>query len=388
MSRARVPGFDLARFLRDHRRLLACRAGWHRAPAWLRPLVGALGAALFLGLELVHRLAFLIDDLLFPGWRDQPVEAPVFIVGVPRSGTTWLHRLLSRDETRFTSMSLAEILYAPAVCQKLVGYGLRALDRALGSPVERLLRRLGDRWDDPFADIHEVDMLEPEEDEMLLLHLWASFHQTLFFPWADEHRDFVEFDARLPPARRAEIMGFYRDMVKKHLYATGRPVRFLSKNPAFSGKLESLAEVFPDAALVITVRSPDAVVPSAASLLARIAEVASLPAADRPGAAERLLATLEHFYHRPLDLGPRLFPGRCLEVRYEALRQDLPGTIAAIDAILGIEPGAAFRAAVEAEASRARGYSSRHEYRLEDFGLTAEGLRTRLASVYARLGYP
>ena len=52
-----------------------------------------------------HALCFFLDGLLFPGLRKVKVEAPIFMVGHARSGTTLTHRLMSRDAARAGSPS-------------------------------------------------------------------------------------------------------------------------------------------------------------------------------------------------------------------------------------------------------------------------------------------
>jgi hypothetical protein len=51
----------------------------------------------FLLLQLCHWVGFAADEILFRGYRKVQIRDPVFVVGVPRSGTTFLHRLLARD---------------------------------------------------------------------------------------------------------------------------------------------------------------------------------------------------------------------------------------------------------------------------------------------------
>lgn len=54
--------------------------------------------AVFVPMQLINWFFFLLDDILFAGYRSVEVKEPVFIVGVPRSGSTHLLRVLARDE--------------------------------------------------------------------------------------------------------------------------------------------------------------------------------------------------------------------------------------------------------------------------------------------------
>ena len=53
-------------------------------------------AGLYCLAEITAWIGFLLDSIFFSGYRDQPVRKPVFIIGPPRSGTTFLQRLLAR----------------------------------------------------------------------------------------------------------------------------------------------------------------------------------------------------------------------------------------------------------------------------------------------------
>jgi omega-hydroxy-beta-dihydromenaquinone-9 sulfotransferase len=75
------------------------------------------------------------------------------------------------------------------------------------------------------------------------------------------------FDESLPPEERQRIMGFYRSCVQRHLYVDGGKRHFVSKNPAFSGKIETLAEFFPDARILYLARNPLDMLPSTISWL-------------------------------------------------------------------------------------------------------------------------
>ena len=96
----------------------------------------------FLGLTLlsiVNMIMLALDVLFFPRLRDTKVEAPVFIVGNGRSGTTHIHRILSADGDRFSFFKTWELLL-PAVAQHRLVAALDAFDRkVLGGWVRRRL---------------------------------------------------------------------------------------------------------------------------------------------------------------------------------------------------------------------------------------------------------
>ena len=76
----------------------------------------------------------------------------------------------------------------------------------------------------------------------------------------------VNFDKSLPEDARKEIMKYYRDCIKRHCY--GRKTWdkiFLSKNPAFTLRLQSLKIVLPGMKVICVLRNPTHSVPSMVS---------------------------------------------------------------------------------------------------------------------------
>jgi hypothetical protein len=69
---------------------------------------------LFPLLETANGLGLLLDDVFYARYKKERVRKPVFIVGNPRSGTTFLHRLMAKDRRNFVTMRFWEILLAPS----------------------------------------------------------------------------------------------------------------------------------------------------------------------------------------------------------------------------------------------------------------------------------
>ena len=83
-------------------------AGWQATPRRLMLLLPAW--CLFGVLNTLHWIGFVLDEVFFRGYRDVTVQRPIHVVGVPRSGTTHLHRILAHDRA-FTSFTLIECVF-------------------------------------------------------------------------------------------------------------------------------------------------------------------------------------------------------------------------------------------------------------------------------------
>lgn len=338
-------------------------------------------------LNLVHRLCWRLDDILFPGYRSLGIERPLFIVGVQRSGTTFLHRLLADDRETFTAIRTWEIVLAPSILQKRLLQLVDRLDTFLGQPLLRLYGWLKERYPDPLAGIHEVDLFKPEEDEYLHTWCFASLFLAELFPYPDMVAQYARFDDEIPGPERKALMEFYRGCVQRHMYVFGNGRRFLSKNPAFCGKLESIDRAFPDATLVVTVRSPLETVPSYLSLLAAMHKSVEGPRPDPQASVEGSLGMLDHFNQRPLELADHLFRGRSLVVPYPRLMAELEAVVGEIYVKAGLDQPPAFAARLRNEAAASRGYRSPHRYSLAPFGLTRKVIVSRYRAVFDRFRF-
>lgn len=355
------------------RALLAPQDGPPHSPRRLLAL--ALVLPVFTLLQLLHWVAFRIDDVLFPGYRDVEVREPLFVVGLPRSGTTFLHRTLALDEARFTTLRLWELLVAPAVVERKLALGLLALDRTVGRPLARLLGWVERRILGFMEDVHPTSLTHPEEDYFFLLPAFGAFILILAFP---EHPRLARLSrpgADGDTLRRA-LVEFYHGCLQRHLYVVGHERRILSKNPSFSSFVETLSHRFPTARFVACVRDPREAVGSQLSSLEEGARFFGWSVAE-PAARDRIVETLVHYGDHLAATLPRLDEDRWAWCPLERLGPDLENEVTRIYRRLGWEPTAAFRAALREAGRESRRYRSHHVHRLEDYGLRGDPLLAR-----------
>ena len=344
-------------------------------------------AVLYFAAEILNWLCFLLDSILFRGSREQIIREPVFIVGVPRSGTTFLHRLLARDEDQFTSMKFWEILFAPSIIQKKFYKTIGALDALCGSPLHRLVRALEKRSVKNLAKIHPISLFEAEEDGIILLHIFSSAFLGFVLPFLDDLWPYIFLDLEMKDsAQRAKIMGFYRRCVQNHLYVFGKEKRFLSKNPLFSTMVGSLNETFSDAKFICMVRTPFETVPSAISLLTFYFNTFLSPIEPCPFLGQQL-EMLSRYYRYPLARLAEMSPGQQRVITYQAMVTHPAQTVRDIYSSFGFAMSPAYTAIIQREEEKARSYRSKHEYSLEKFGLTREQVVTRYEDIFDRFGF-
>ncbi len=255
--------FDIAAFIRYNFRAFFKTKGKHYRLTSKRMLVLFIWLILYIPAQVINRISFLLDDLFFPRYRQQEVKQPIFIIGNPRSGTTFLHRLMYKDTDSFTAFAVWELMFAPSITQRKLIWAIQKAWRWFGNPAgevtgtinERLKHRQGN-------SAHSVKINDAEEDEHILIHSWTSESLWSIYPFRDEMLPYFFFDRDIPPAKQRKIMAFYKSMIQRHIYAHGGNKILLSKNPSHSAKLAALSATFPDAHFINLVRTPFEAMPS------------------------------------------------------------------------------------------------------------------------------
>ena len=332
-----------------------------------------------------HAICFFLDGILFPGlWRVE-VRRPVFVVGHARSGTTLVHRLLSQDQGRFSTLLLYE-MYFPSLLQKKVIRGVAALDqRFFGGWIEARVRAWEDKHYAAVRKVHAMGLTEAEEDDIVLYYSMASGFWITKMPYMGD-LDFYYVD-EWPERKRRRLMRFYRDCIRRQLYLNGTDKVHLSKNPTFAGRVNALLETFPDARIVTTMRNPQETIPS----LLKLVQSGWRRLGWEDARMERCLRVLAdqsfHTYQHPLAVMEAHPDTPSAVVDYREATTDAASAIRRLYDDLGMEMTPEYEAFLEAQGKRERGHRSGHTYSLEEFGLEPDEIRTQLAPLFERFGW-
>jgi len=346
-----------------------------------------LGATLFilavLILWLVVNTSRLLDHVLFGAFRTTPVSAPIYIMANPRSGTTFLHRLICLDE-QFVNFKLWHTILPSVLLYRLVGL-LATLDRLVGSPLGWLIGRFNHLLFQGWEGIHAAGMERTEEDEMLFVYMNLTPAAVLWFPFFREVPEF-SFPDRLTPFWQRWVVSAYLGTLKRHLFAVGNGRTLVAKNVLAAGRIHTLLKAVPDLRIVYLVRHPYEAIPSALSMFTT---TWPLLAPDTPmiGLETRGIADLLFDYYTiMLELQQELSAERMISVSYEDLIQSPRTVIEKIYAQFGLTISPQFSAALTAETARSQRYVSSHDYHLEQYGLSEDYIYNNLKPIFAAYG--
>ncbi len=335
--------------------------------------------ALFLGFLAVVAVARALDHLFFPGFKRQPVKEPVFIIAPPRSGTTLVQNLFSLDEERFVHLKMYQTIF-PAVtfqrCFDAVGW----VDRVCGRVFSRTIGWCEKKWFGGWDDMHKMRLNQPEEDDALFLYAFESEAIFMLFPFVKPLWE-AGFPDALPPQHRRRLMRYYRSCLQRHLYGNGPRRTLLSKATQSSGTVESLLEEFPDAKFITILRHPYRSVASHVSLFVPVWQAHSPDIAkDGPVAKDYAQLAVEWYKHL-FQFRTKVDPARYHCIDYRDLVKNPRQAIEQVYARFGWEMSAPMRAKLD-EATRRQGeFKSKHEYSLEEFGLSKEWIQAELGEI-------
>ena len=342
--------------------------------------------AIYLPAQLMIWAGLYLDELFFPRYHEIKIKEPVFIIGNPRSGTTFLQRLLARDTTQFLSMRTWEIFGSPSITTRRLIRRVVKIGRAVGVPITRRIRRIERLWKED-DKIHRLKLRSPEEDEYLFIHNFSTLKIWSFAAMVDEAEPYIYYDEKIPEDDKNRIMGFYESCLRRHYFYHGQYQKhYLSKNPNFSPAIKSLLNKFPDAKFIYLIRNPLEAVPSHISLKEREWKMLGSPL-YKYSCKDFILESSEHWYNYSLEALRDLPEEQSVIVKFEDLITDAEKTVLNIYHRLGFPVMPDFQEILESETIRARNHQSKHQYSLAEMGIDMEEMKGRFGKVMQDFDY-
>lgn len=326
---------------------------------------GRLQARMQLGGLLSTRLRFVELWKRHPQLLRRGCARPIFVVGMPRTGTTFLQRLIAQDPG-LRHMPLWESM-APLPKGDPMAPATTPDPRiAEAEMAMKAIHYLSPRM----VAMHEMGPTEPDEE----IWLMAVDFATMLFEAQGYSPSYGEWYQATDQTWAYQSL---RSMLQT-LDAFRPAERWILKSPQHLSQLGPLFSTFPDATVVQTHRDPVAVVASFGNMVSYGARNnTSLP--DPPKLARYWEQRIEGMLKSSID---DRTPGdpRIIDVHFDALMRDPIGEVKKIYAVAGRVLGPEAEAAmVRYLADNPRGKHGAHRYRLSDVGLDEAEVRKRFA---------
>jgi hypothetical protein len=328
----------------------------------------------------MHWIGFLIDECVFRNYRKVEVKAPLFISGIPRSGTTFVHRTLAQDSNTFTTFTTWQAVLAPSIFERKCVHGLSVLNQKLGGVLGVLLHSALSPFTSGMDDIHRIDLAAPEEDYLCLLSAGGCFILSLAFPEALELQQTGTF-AQLPKKRQDALLDYYHRCLQKHLYLAPPGIRFLSKNASFASWIPALLKRYPDAQTILCVREPHSGLRSQLSSLAPARQLFGTDPSGKQTAA-RFTVLFKNNLQTLADCIEQTPPGRCALIDQDDLKNAPGGMLRASLTRLSIPISERLDQALQALKPK---HTSQHSYDPTAHSVDDDAIEYRLRPIYIQL---
>lgn len=326
---------------------------------------------------LVNRLRTEAYIEAFPEILDEEIREPVVIVGLPRTGTTMLHRTISSDPNNYCLYWWESRNPAP--------FEAPGEELAKGEPDPRIADAEAEvammlEGAPDLMVMHPLEARAPDEEIMLLEH---SFHSTNpeafvnvaeFGAWQDEQ------DQTSAYVYLERLLKFLQWQKKRR---GEQASRWVLKTPHHLGFMDLLFKTFPDARVIQTHRDPAHTIPSLASLIDAIRQMGS-DVSDSKVTGQQWSGRMSRALTLCMEVREH-HAERFIDVSFSDLLQEPLKEIGRIYEFIGWDLDASAIEAMEKWAvDNARDKREAHRYTLEQFGLNEAGIHRDFAEYRRR----
>jgi Sulfotransferase family len=293
-----------------------------------------------------------------PEHRDVPIERPVFLMGLPRTGTTALHRYLHADPT------------TQGLEMWLTQYPQPRPPRETweSDPIFTAMQQAftAHHVESPeFMGIHYMDATTVEE-------CWRLLRQT---GKSNSYESLANLPRYTDWLRRQDWTDAYaRHKQNLQLVGLNDPEkRWILKNPSHMTALDALMAVYPDALIIYTHRDPVTCIASSASLSAETT-VGHSDTYVGGVIGHTQLDLWSRSFHAFWDARPAYDQAQFADVAFTDLRADPIGVTRGIYEQFGLDWTPEVQAAIEAidRESKSGHAAPKHSYSLKDYGLSEQ----------------
>jgi hypothetical protein len=323
--------------------------------------------------QLSNRLRVIDHLKQHPELLERPIDKPMFVFGLPRTGTTLTINLLCADPARRCFLRWESQNPVPPAAA-----GALHSDPRCFAEKERLETSL--KYMPQIAAAHYEDADGPSECQFSMAMTFCAqlFDSNLDIP---SYNDWFLHKTSYLPAFR-----FHKQLLQ--LLQAENGGRWTLKNPWHPLFLDDLTTVYPDAQLVMTHRDPAELVGSACSLIRLVRPMFS-DAVDLRRIADQMIDTFDLMIARQNAYRDKYGEDSIFDIQYaEQLRDPIAQMRKLYDHFDEPLTKEAEAAMSRLLANNPQGQHGKHTYSLEEFGLTKQGVHTHFKEYCERFAIP
>ena len=327
-------------------------------------------------------VTLMLDKIMFPGFQRVVIKKPIFIIGHPRSGTTFLHRLIAEED--FVEFKLWEILVPSLTGRKI----LRPLIDKIIKTKKIILF--------PAEVGHKMGLDDVEEEELLFSHILNTQFLTLLSPigFTDWNFNELVFNDHQTMKVQEKSMKFFKTCLQRQAYYLGK-TQIVGKINYSGMRLKSLFRSFPDARVIYLVRSPLETMPSHFSLDRNTFN--HLWGLDKLRDKRMLHTYYQRRYKHNVAFYKyieRLFEtasvplNQILVLNYNDLRYNTEYVLHQIFSFVSIIPSNRLKQKIQIELKSQKSYKAKHRnIDLSEFGISRDQVIDDLHAIFKKYGF-
>ncbi|MCH2230574.1 MAG: sulfotransferase [Crocinitomicaceae bacterium] len=330
-----------------------------------------LPKVLFITGNTIFNLPFqLFEYLKYNGKvKRQKVVAPVFILGHPRSGTTYLHYLMSKDD-QFAYCSVYD-----AILPHVFLSGGKVVKGMIASSLPSTRPQ----------DEVKITIDSPKEEEFALASMSrTSFMFGFYFP-RKSRKQFEESVLFSNKKSDAEHWKKHFDYFLKKLSLKYGNKRLLLKSPANTGRVKEILELYPDAKFIHIHRDPLEVYRSTVRLYEKIIPLTSFQAANKKEMHDYIINCYRLMYEKYLKDTADLPKTQLSSIEFKSLEKDPVACLRDAYESLGLKGFDNALEAIQREVKDSSDYKKNSYSEIDENKINR--LKNEWGEVAAKLGY-
>lgn len=278
------------------------------------------------------------------------IEDPVFILGHWRSGTTFVHNVLSKDpqfgyNTTYQTVFPHLMMWGQPFFKGTMSYLM---------PDKRP------------TDNMELAVDQPQEEEFALGNMMPyTYYNFWFLPkyqqeYADKYLLFNDIS-------KEELNVFeetFKKLIRISLWNT-KGKRFLSKNPPHTGRVKELVKMFPNAKFIYLMRNPYTVLESSRSFFTNTIQPLKLQDMSNEAIEDNIVSIYAKLYHQYEEEKNLIPEGNLIEIKFEDFEADAMGMTKEIYEKLGLNGYEDAKDRIQEYVGEKRGYK-KNKYKYDD----------------------
>ena len=282
---------------------------------------------------------------------DKPLEYdPVFILGHWRSGTTFVHNVLSCDKhfgynTTYQTVFPHLMMWGQSFFKKNMSWLM---------PDKRP------------TDNMELAVDLPQEEEFALGNMMPyTYYNFWFLPkYQQEYADKYLLFNDISEEELKVFEEVFVKLIKISLWNTNG-TQFLSKNPPHTGRVKELVKMFPNAKFIYLVRNPYTVFESTRSFFTNTIQPLKLQDISNEELEENILSVYAKLYHK-YEADKALIPqGNLIEIKFEDFEADAMAMTEQVYSTLSLPGYEKAKADIEKYVGGKKGYK-KNKYKYDD----------------------